>query len=58
MCSAIEKVVQLNIESCVNAQHGVVRQLFDLVLNCLQWMCTVTACHLFVGRISCSKLEM
>jgi len=33
MCSAIEKVVQLNIESCVNAQHGVVRQLFDLVLS-------------------------
>ena len=33
LCSSIEKVVQLNIESCVNAQHGVVHQLFDLVLS-------------------------
>ena len=35
LCSSIEKVVQLNIESCVNAQHGVVglRQLFDLALS-------------------------
>jgi len=33
LCSSVEKAVRLNIESCVNAQHGVVKQLFDVVLT-------------------------
>jgi len=33
LCSLIEKVVQLKIESCINAQQGVIHQLLDFVLS-------------------------